>query len=130
MRILFVLLIIIGFVSFAIAQSENQENPPIKDNFSTVYSNSKNLKVILTEAATTLKTVSDSKIYIVYYKGREQSKLKFDEFKLKAQNILVKSNNIKNERVIIIDSGNYHYNDVSFLIWIIDKDENRIYFDF
>ncbi len=126
MRYLFILLIIISFVSLASGQENKPKEIPIRDVFPISYRNTKELKVSFDEAVTTLKTSPDLKIYVVYYKGRAQNKSDFNLFKLKVQMILVKSNKITAKRVSIIDSGNYYYQSSSFIIWITDKDGKPI----
>ncbi len=125
MRLSFILLIILTFGSFAMAQDERREEIPIRDSFPLIYSNSNSLQELLSKVAAKLKSSSELRAVIIYYKGDKVNKINFNAFKLKVQNILVKFNNIKSTRFVVITSSPKRYT-TSFDIWIVDKDGKPI----
>jgi hypothetical protein len=125
MRYLFILLMSVSFSSFAVAQDEHRETTLNIHYYPFSYSDSRNLKVIFDKVSAKLKSSSDLRATVIYYKGYRQNKINFNKFRLKVQSILVKSNKIEPSRVQIISDTQKKYTS-SFDIWIIDKEGKPI----
>jgi hypothetical protein len=133
MRYWLILLVIVGFGSFALAQekvakSENEDERRCPagcpfGHYPLFSYDSRQLNQILTKTKEILKSSPDKKVVFFYYQNSKGKKIRFNVFKSKIQKFLVKSNQIESSRVFVLDSGGKRDDETVYGVFIVPKDE-------